>query len=35
MGVIPTVLPLLDALDSNHFFVSRELRAEALRLAGE
>jgi len=34
-GVIPTVLPLLDALDAHNFHVSRELRAEALRVAGE
>jgi predicted nucleic acid-binding protein len=34
-GVIPSLLPLLDALDAHHFHVSRELRAEALRLAGE
>ena len=34
-GTIPLLLPLLDALDSNHFYVSRALRIEALRLAGE
>ncbi len=34
-GVIPSLLPLLDALDANHFYVSRALREEALRLAGE
>jgi predicted nucleic acid-binding protein len=34
-GIIPALLPLLDALDASHFHVSRALRAEALRLAGE
>jgi predicted nucleic acid-binding protein len=34
-GVIPSLLPLLDALDANHFHISRALREEALRLAGE
>lgn len=34
-GVIPTLLPLLDALDSRQFYVSRALRMQALRLAGE
>lgn len=35
VGIVPKLLPLLDALDSNHFFVGRALRVEALRLAGE
>lgn len=34
-GLISAILPLLDALDSNQFRVSRALRAEALRLADE
>jgi len=34
-GMIPTVLPLLDALDSNGFRISGAIRKEALRLAGE
>jgi len=34
-GVVPSLLPLLDALDAHHFHVSRALRLEALRLAGE
>jgi len=34
-AVILTLLPLLNALDSNSFYISRSLRAEALRLAGE
>lgn len=34
-GSLPALLPLLDALDANQFHVSRALRAEALRLAGE
>lgn len=34
-GIIPAVRPLLDALDACKFHVSRELREEALRLAGE
>ena len=34
-GVIPSLLPLLDALDAHHFHVSRALRLEAIRLAGE
>jgi predicted nucleic acid-binding protein len=34
-GVISSLLPLLDALDVHEFHVSRTLRAEVLRLAGE
>lgn len=34
-GVIAAVRPLLDALDANHFRISDDLRAEALRLACE
>jgi predicted nucleic acid-binding protein len=34
-GFISSLLPLLDALDASHFHISRELRTEALRLAGE
>jgi uncharacterized protein len=34
-GIVPELLPLLDALDSNHFHIRNVLRAEALRLAGE
>jgi predicted nucleic acid-binding protein len=34
-GVISAILPLLDALDAHHFHVSRALRVEALRFAGE
>ena len=34
-GVIGEVRPLLDALDANHFRISDDLRAEALKLAGE
>ena len=34
-GVIANVRPLLDALDANHFRISDDLRAEALKLAGE
>ena len=34
-GVLSAILPLLDALEAHHFHVSRALRVEALRLAGE
>ena len=34
-GVMPALRPLLDALDANSFRVSKALRDEALRLAGE
>ena len=34
-GVIPCILPLLNALDHNQFRLSQAIRAEALRLAGE
>lgn len=34
-GIIPSLLPMLDALDAHHFHVSRALREEVLRLAGE
>ncbi len=34
-GVIADVRPLLNSLDANHFRISDDLRAEALRLAGE
>ena len=34
-SVITDVVPVLDALDAVDFRVSQELRAEALRLAGE
>jgi len=34
-GVIAAVRPLLDALDANQFRIGHELRAEALRIAGE
>ena len=34
-GVIAAVRPLLDSLDANHFRIGDDLRAEALRLAGE
>jgi len=34
-GVIPLLKPLLDDLEANGFFMSDELKEEALRLAGE
>jgi predicted nucleic acid-binding protein len=34
-GVIAVVRPLVYALDANHFRISDDLRAAALRLAGE
>lgn len=34
-GIIQSVLPWLDALDSNGFRISEAIRKEALRLAGE
>ncbi len=34
-GIIPAVLPLLDALDQHQFRISPSLRTEALRLACE
>lgn len=34
-GIIPLLLPLLDALEAHDFRVSRALRTEALRLASE
>lgn len=34
-GVITELKPILDDLESNSFFISRALREEALRLAGE
>lgn len=34
-GIIPAILPLLDALDSKGFRITTALRVEALRLAGE
>jgi predicted nucleic acid-binding protein len=34
-GLVPSIRPLLDALDQHQFRISSALRAEALRLAGE
>lgn len=34
-GVIPLLKPILNALEANGFFMSDELKEEALRLAGE
>jgi predicted nucleic acid-binding protein len=34
-GVIPLLKPLLDDLEANGFFLSDEVKKEALRLAGE
>jgi len=34
-GVIPLLKPLLDDLEANGFFMSDEVKEEALRLAGE
>jgi predicted nucleic acid-binding protein len=34
-GVIPLLKPLLNALEANGFFLSDELKEEALRLVGE
>ena len=34
-GLIAAIKPLLAALDAHQFHISRELVAEALRLAGE
>jgi predicted nucleic acid-binding protein len=34
-GFVPSLAPLLDDLEQHGFFMSRELRAEALRLSGE
>ncbi len=34
-GILSAIRPLLDDLDANRFRISAELRAEALRLAGE
>jgi predicted nucleic acid-binding protein len=33
--LIPSIRPLMDALDQHQFRISSALRAEALRLAGE
>ena len=34
-GIITEIKPILDALDSNEFRISRALREEALKIAGE
>jgi uncharacterized protein len=34
-GIISEVKPILDNLESNDFFISRALREEALKIAGE
>jgi uncharacterized protein len=34
-GVIAEIKPILDALAANDFFISRALREEALKIAGE
>ena len=34
-GIIAAVKPVLDDLEATGFFVSKELKGEALRLAGE
>jgi len=34
-GILPSLSPLLDKLESNGFYISRSLKQEALRLAGE
>lgn len=33
--IIPEIKPILDALESNNFFISRALREEALKIVGE
>lgn len=33
--IITEIKPILDALDKNNFFISRALREEALKIAGE
>lgn len=34
-GVVSHIRPIIDELERNEFFISPELRAEALRIAGE
>ena len=34
-GIISEIKPILDNLESNDFFISRALREEALKIAGE
>ncbi len=34
-GIISEIKPILDALESNDFFISRAFREEALKIAGE
>ncbi len=34
-GIITEIKPILDALDANEFCISRALREEALKIAGE
>ena len=34
-GVVPTIKPILNALETQSFFISRALREEALKLVGE
>ena len=34
-GIISEINPILDALEANDFFISRALREEALKIAGE
>lgn len=34
-GIISEIKPILDNLESNDFFISRALRQEALKIAGE
>lgn len=34
-GVVSAIKPILDDLERNNFFISRALREEALKLAGE
>jgi uncharacterized protein len=34
-GIIAEIKPILDALESNSFYISRALREEALKIAGE
>ncbi|MBI3946097.1 MAG: DUF3368 domain-containing protein [Armatimonadetes bacterium] len=34
-GVVPSIRPLLEALEANEFHIGKGLREEALRLAGE